>query len=161
IGASTININILKGGVSVFTRDSSVGGNILSEALQREFTVSYDNAERLKFGETIEGVSQEDVASVLMSASEDIVGEISRSFDFFKSTSKMGEEINEIILCGGSALVKDFVPLLTERIGISAKIVEPFKNIQVPDTIDKGYLMKIGPIVAVAAGLALRRIGDR
>ncbi|MCK5286732.1 MAG: type IV pilus assembly protein PilM [Thermodesulfovibrionia bacterium] len=161
IGASTININILKGGVSVFTRDSSIGGNMLSEALQREFTVSYDNAERLKFGETVEGVSQEDVASVLMSASEDIVGEISRSFDFFKSTTKMGEELNEIILCGGCALVKDLVPLLTERIGVSAKMVEPFKNIHVPDAFDKGYLMKIGPVVAVATGLALRRIGDR
>jgi type IV pilus assembly protein PilM len=35
IGASTINMNILKGGVSVFTRDSSVGGNLHTEALQK------------------------------------------------------------------------------------------------------------------------------
>ncbi|MCK5140478.1 MAG: pilus assembly protein PilM, partial [Thermodesulfovibrionia bacterium] len=75
--------------------------------------------------------------------------------------TKMGEELNEIILCGGCALVKDLVPLLTERIGVSAKMVEPFKNIHVPDAFDKGYLMKIGPVVAVATGLALRRIGDR
>jgi type IV pilus assembly protein PilM len=161
IGASMININIMKGGVSVFTRDSSIGGNLLTEALQREFTVSYDNAERLKYGEAVEGVSQEDVASVLMSASEEIIGEISRSFDFFKSTSSQGEDIHEIILTGGSVLVKDFVPLLSERIGVSAKIAEPMKNIRIPESFDKGYVKKISPMMAVAAGLALRRIGDR
>ncbi len=161
IGASTINMNILKGGISVFTRDSSLGGNLLTEALQKEFTISYDNAERLKYGEAVEGVSQEDVASVLVSASEDIIGEISRSFDFFRSTSKQGDEIHEIILSGGCALVKDFVPLLSERVGIGVKIIDPFKNIRIPDSFDKGYLKKVEPIVAIATGLALRRIGDR
>jgi type IV pilus assembly protein PilM len=161
IGASMININILKGGLSVFTRDSSIGGNLLSEALQREFNISYDDAERLKLGEAIEGISQEDVASVLMATSEDIIGEISRSFEFFRSTSKHEGEISEIILSGGGALIKDFVPLLSERVGIDVKIVDPFKNIQIPDSFDRGYLKKIGPIMAVATGLALRRIGDR
>src|SRR4030067_2977171 len=37
VGASTINMNILKGGISVFTRDSAVGSNLHTEALQREF----------------------------------------------------------------------------------------------------------------------------
>ncbi|MBI4698982.1 MAG: type IV pilus assembly protein PilM [Nitrospirae bacterium] len=160
IGAGTINMNILKGGVSVFTRDSSVGGNLISDALQREFAISYENAERLKYGEAVEGISQEDVSASLMSSCEDIVGEISRSFDFFRGTSRQGEDISEIILSGGCSLVKDFVSLLSDRIAVSVKIAEPFRNIQVPDSFDKGYLKKIGPIVAVATGLALRRIGD-
>ena len=145
----------------MFTRDSSVGGNLLTEAIQREFSIPYDDAERLKYGEAVEGVSQEDVASVLMPASEEIVGEISRSFDFFRSTSKQAEDIHEIILSGGCTLVKDFVALISERTGIGTKVVEPFKNIRIPDAFDKGYLKKVGPVVAVAAGLALRRVGDR
>ena len=48
IGASTINITILKGGVSVFTRDSSLGSNLYTEAIQKEFSITYENAERLK-----------------------------------------------------------------------------------------------------------------
>ncbi|MCG2813212.1 MAG: pilus assembly protein PilM, partial [Thermodesulfovibrionales bacterium] len=51
IGASTININILKGGASVFTRDSSLGSNLYTEAIQKEFSITYENAERLKKGE--------------------------------------------------------------------------------------------------------------
>jgi type IV pilus assembly protein PilM len=160
VGASMINMNILKGGISVFTRDSSVGSNLLTEALQKEFTISYDNAEKLKRGETVEGIPQEDVSSVIISTSEEIIAEISRSFDYYKSTTSP-EEINEIIFSGGGALVKDFAPLLSERIGISIKIIEPFNHISVPDTFDRAYLKKIEPIVSVAVGLALRRIGDR
>lgn len=160
IGASTININILKGGVSVFTRDSSVGGNLQTEALQKEFTISYSNAEKLKQGETIEGISQEDVETVLSTAAEDIIAEISRSFDYYRDTTNY-ETIDEIILSGGVALTADFTALLAERIGTEVHILEPFRNIIVPDTFDMEYLEKIGPLVTVAIGLALRRIGDK
>jgi len=36
IGASVMNINILRDGVSIFTRDITVGGNRYTEALQRD-----------------------------------------------------------------------------------------------------------------------------
>lgn len=38
IGASTINMNILKGGISVFTRDSAVGSNLHTEVLRGNST---------------------------------------------------------------------------------------------------------------------------
>lgn len=160
IGASMINMNILKGGVSVFTRDSSIGGNLHTEALQKEFTISYANAEKLKQGETVEGISQEDAMPVLMAASEDIITEISRSFDYFRDTTNY-ENIDEIILCGGGSLAMDFTSLLSERVGINVSVVEPLKNIQVPDTFDMDYIKTIEPLVSVAVGLALRRMGDR
>lgn len=160
IGASTINMNILKDGVSVFTRDSSIGGNVLTEALQKEFTISYDNAEKLKRGEAVEGISQEDVSSVLISTSEEIIAEISRSFDYFRSTTS-NEDVNEVIFSGGGALIKDFAPLLSERLGVGVQLIEPFRNIDIPDKFDKGYLKKIESIVTIAVGLALRRVGDR
>ncbi|MGH7790814.1 MAG: type IV pilus biogenesis protein PilM, partial [Thermodesulfobacteriota bacterium] len=42
IGASVTNINILKNGVSVFTRDITTGGNQFTELIQKEFDVGYD-----------------------------------------------------------------------------------------------------------------------
>ena len=136
IGASMININILKGGVSVFTRDSSIGGNLITEALQREFTISYANAEKLKQEEAVEGVS------------------------YFRDTTNY-ENINEIILSGGVALTKDFAAALSERVGIEVNIADPFKNIEVPGTFDDEYMEKVAPIVSVAVGLAIRRVGDK
>ena len=160
IGASMININILKGGVSVFTRDSAVGGNLQTEALQKEFTISYGNAEKLKQGEMIEGILQEDVEAVLSTAAEDIIAEITRSFDYYRDTSNY-ENIDELILSGGVALTRNFSALLAERTGAEVHIMEPLKNINIPETFDKEYLEKIGPIVTVAIGLALRKVGDK
>lgn len=160
VGASTITLNILKGGLSAFTRDSAVGGNIITEALQREFNVTYDDAERLKFGESVENVSSEEAMSIIYSASEEIFTEISRSIEYFRSTGAQ-EDINEIILSGGCALIKGFDEMLSERINVSVSIVEPFRNIRIPNKMDASYIEHMAPIAAVAVGLALRRQGDR
>jgi type IV pilus assembly protein PilM len=155
IGASTINMNVLNGGVSVFTRDSAVGSNLHTEALQREFNLTYDVAERLKQGQTVENVSPEEAIAVIESASDEIIGEVSRSFEYFP------EDISEVILSGGCSFVRDFPKLLAEKVNIEVKVIEPFKNIRVPKLFDVTYLEEMGPIAAVAAGLALRKPGDR
>jgi type IV pilus assembly protein PilM len=160
IGASTINMNVLKGGISVFTRDSAVGSNLHTEAIQREFNLTYENAERLKRGEPIENVAPEDAFSVIESASEEIIGDVNRSFEFYRST-ELHQDIHEVILSGGCALIKDFPKLFSDKIGIETKDIEPFKNIKVPKRFNLTYIEEIAPIAAVATGLALRRPGDR
>ncbi len=160
IGASTINMSILKGGISVFTRDSSLGSNLHTEALQREFNISYENAERLKRGEAIENVSAGDATAVIESASEEILSEIVRSFDYYRSTT-VHEDISEVIFSGGCALLRDFASMITGRTGIETKVADPFKNVKVPGKFDAAYIQEMAPILAVAVGLALRRHGDR
>src|SRR2546422_2549286 len=59
VGASVMNINIVRGGVPLFTRDVSVGGNQYTDALQKELDLSFEDAERLKHGENIAGVAGE------------------------------------------------------------------------------------------------------
>ena len=41
-GASAININILSGDQSLFTRDISIGGNAYTEAVQKELNLPFD-----------------------------------------------------------------------------------------------------------------------
>src|ERR687893_357113 len=52
VGASTMNINILRGVRSVFTRDVSVGGNQYTSLLQKELGLTYEQAEAVKRGGT-------------------------------------------------------------------------------------------------------------
>ncbi len=160
IGASTINMSILKGGISVFTRDSSLGSNLHTEALQREFNITYDIAEKVKRGEAVEGVSPEEANAVIESASEEILSEIIRSFDYYRSTT-MHEDIAEVILSGGCGLIRNFGSMIAERSGIETKIAEPFRNIRIPRKFDAAYIEEISPMMAVAVGLALRNQGDR
>jgi len=160
IGASTINMNILKGGVSVFTRDSALGSNLHTEALQKEFNLTHENAERLKKGEPIESVSPEEAIPVITAASESIIAEVSRSFEYYRNTAAY-EDISEVKLCGGCVLVRDFLHLFTDKVGVETRVIEPFRNIKIPKKFDTAYTQEMAPIATVATGLALRRPGDR
>ncbi len=50
VGASTININILKSGASQYTRDLPVGGDTITREIMRFFDVDFARAENIKRG---------------------------------------------------------------------------------------------------------------
>jgi type IV pilus assembly protein PilM len=160
IGASTMNMNILKAGISMFTRDSSIGSNIHTDALQKEFNITYEEAERLKRGEALERVRPDEAASLIVNASSEIFSEVSRSLEYFKS-STLHAEVQEVILSGGCALIRDFPNQLSRKIGIPVTVAAPFKNIVIPRKLDATFVEEQSPIAAVAVGLAMRRPGDR
>jgi len=159
IGASTINLNVLKGGQTVFTRDSAMGSNLHTEALQKDMGLDYESAERVKRGEHVEGVNKAEAGQKIQMASEEIAGEIARSLDLYRSTAYM-EEINEVVISGGGALIKGFPEMLAETLAIEVRRAEPFHNIKVPNKL-MGMVEDFGCMGAVAVGLAIRRLGDR
>src|ERR1700690_4316450 len=81
IGASVMNINIVRRSTPLFTRDVSVGGNQYTDALQKELDLSFEDAEKLKMGGTHAGVSEEKRAAILRSASDILILEIQKTFD--------------------------------------------------------------------------------
>lgn len=161
IGASVMNINILRDGISIFTRDITVGGNRYAEALQRDAGLSYEDAEKIKRGERVESADGDQVRGIMTSVTEDIVGEIQRSFDFFRSTTG-SDRVSRILVCGGCAKIPDFTRVLSERTEIPVEIINPFKNVKVdPKHFDAALISDAAPLAAVAVGLAMRRPGDR
>lgn len=161
IGASVMNINILRDGVSIFTRDITVGGNRYTEALQRDAGVSYDDAEKIKRGETVDGADMDQLNGIIATVTEDIVGEIQRSFDFFRSTTG-SDKVSRVLLSGGCAKIAQFTKVLAERLEIPVDIINPFKNIKVdPKYFEAGFISDAAPLAAIAVGLAMRRPSDR
>src|ERR1700720_2080298 len=79
IGASVMNINIVRGGIPLFTRDVSVGGNQFTDALQKELDLSYEDAEKLKKGETLPSVTDEQKQQILRSVSDILTLEIQKT----------------------------------------------------------------------------------
>jgi type IV pilus assembly protein PilM len=160
-GASAININILTGDQSLFTRDVSIGGNAYTEAVQKELNLPFDSAEQMKRGQPIDGVSAEEVTAVLHTMTENVLLEIQKTFDFFKATAS-SDRIDRIVLSGGASRVDGFVAALQERFNTSVEVFDPFKKIAF-DAQRLGITDAEGliPTAAVAVGLALRRVGDR
>ena len=156
-GASMININVIKDGMSIFARDISMGGRQLTERIQREFGVSYERAENIKTGANIEGIDLEKINYIFKMASETYVQEIRRTLDFFLSTM-VNENIEKIYMSGGSSKIPGLVKLLEKQMEIPVEMVNPFNNIKWDDRVfDPEYMAYIAPQMAVAVGLALRR----
>src|SRR6185295_11603413 len=85
IGASLMNINITKGGMPLFIRDVSVGGNQYTDILQKELQLSFQEAEDLKLGKN-GGAEAEMVQPLLESITEMLIMEVQKTFDFFRET---------------------------------------------------------------------------
>jgi type IV pilus assembly protein PilM len=159
-GASATNINILEGDQSVFTRDISTGGNAYTEALQKELNLPFEQADQLKRGLAVDGVTFDDARPVLRAVTENVMLEVQKTFDFFKA-SAASDRITRIVVSGGASRAEAFTEMLTERFQAPVEFFDPFKKV----TFDNGKFhvdtADIGPTAAVAVGLALRRAGDR
>jgi type IV pilus assembly protein PilM len=161
IGSSIMNINILKGTTSLFTRDISVGGSGYSEAIQRELGVSYEEAESIKKGQSHDGQNEAAVSNVLEGVNAEVASEIAKSIDYFKTTSAEGE-LKKILLCGGCAKVAGLARQLGDRMGRLVELANPFNNIDTTAAEFAGEsLSDFAPMAAVGVGLAIRSIGDR
>ncbi|MGC9324654.1 MAG: type IV pilus assembly protein PilM [Desulfomonilia bacterium] len=157
VGATMININVLKDGMSIFARDISMGGRQLTERIQREFGVSFERAENIKIGANIEGIDLDRINYIFKMAAETYVQEIRRTLDFFLSTM-VNENIERIYMSGGSCRVPGLIPLLEKQMDIPVEMVNPFNTIKWDDKVfDPEYMAYIAPQMAVAVGLALRR----
>lgn len=161
VGASIMNINIVKGGSSIFNRDIAVGGNQYTDAVQKELNLSFDQAEALKRGGRVEGVASDNLHPILQAVSENIALEIQKTFDFFKATSSE-DRIDAIFLSGGSAKVHGLRELLAERFEAGVDLLNPFNSITYnPRDFDPDFINEIAPQAAIAVGLAVRKVGDR
>jgi type IV pilus assembly protein PilM len=161
VGASVTNINILRNNITGFTRDIFKGGNQITEEIQRQLHIDYEEAEKIKVGSKVDLSSQPVIQNVLKAASESLAIEIGSSLDFFQSTTTY-EKIAKLYLSGGGSKIKDFDIALQQHIGIPVEVVNPFKKIEYSGkNFDLEYLREIGPLMAVGVGLASRRVGDR
>jgi type IV pilus assembly protein PilM len=160
IGARYTSINVLKHGVSTFTGDLPVGGESFTEALVHALQLSYDQAETLKVTGEPEGKKGADVETLLKPTADYLAAEISRTLSLYRAVADE-EGIHKIYLSGGSAKVPGLSAILGARLGVEVNLIDPFRGFSLARSIDKDYLADSAPALAVGAGLAIRRPGDK
>lgn len=163
VGASISTINIVARGITNFTREVNIGGNVFSEELQKALTVSFEEAEAYKIGAVGHGVGDVvsgDVDSVLGRVSDMVAGEFQRSLDFYLATTT-GSNLSRIFLSGGSAQISSLRRAVAAKSRLDVEVMDPFFNVKVDQSrFDIPYLRAQAPLAVVAFGLALRRPGD-
>lgn len=161
IGASTMNINILHGTRSVSIRDISFGGRQYTTLLQKELSLTFEQAESLKRGERLpDGGESPSIEPMLESVSEILALEIHKTFDFYRTTATVpSATVQKILISGGGSKLRGLHQFLADHFQIPVEPLNPFQRIEADaKRIDPDYLRETGPEMAVAVGLALRGV---
>ena len=162
IGAAISNINIVRSGVSLFTRDVTIGGNAFTEEIQKQLGIAADEAEAYKVGgnQTEDGVVPQDVLKVMDGVSEVMAGEFQRSLDFFLATTA-DANVTRIVLAGGSAKVGSLHRAIERRSRLPLEVADAWKRVEIDATLDRTYLAAHSPEALIGVGLAMRAAGDK
>src|ERR687884_318778 len=130
IGAATMNINILNGTKSVFTRDVSVGGNQYTGLLQKELGLPFEQAESVKRGMPLpEGTEERDIQPILETVSDILALEISKTMDFYRATAEEGDAaVQKILVSGGGSKLTGLIEYLSKRFEIPVEVLDPFRQ---------------------------------
>jgi type IV pilus assembly protein PilM len=162
VGASLSSLNIISQGVSSFTREIATGGNTVTEQIQKQMGIPFEQAEAYKCGgktgdHTPYGIVPQQMMPIIEAATDTIAAEIQRSLDFFVATS--GEnEISTIYLTGGSSNLPMLVQSVQRRTRVPVETWKPTEKFTIESkTVDPVELELRAPQLAVALGLTLRR----
>ncbi len=159
VGASLSSINIVSRGVSAFTRDVANGGNYITEQIQRQLNVSFEQAESYKCASTLDGTASvaPGVTQVIDLVCDSIAGEIQRSLDFFMATS--GEpEMHRIYITGGSSNLPALPVAVERRSRVPVEVIKPLERIAVEGKDVSAELVRTRAAqFCVALGLSMRK----
>jgi len=163
VGAEVTTINIVADGISQFTRDISNGGNMITEEIQKQLQVSYEEAEAYKAGGTIGSheVVPREVDGIVGNVVDSLAGEIQRSLDFFMATSNKGE-VQKIYLTGGTANIAQLRASIERRARVPVELLDPFRRVNYDDRkFNREMLRAQAPQASICLGLALRKQKER
>ncbi len=152
IGATMTTLSVLVDGVTVYTREQLFGGKQLTEEIQRRYGLSFEEAGvAKKQGGLPEDYEQE----VLEPFKEAVVQQVTRSLQFFFSSSQYNE-VDYIVLAGGVAAMPDLTELVQEKLGMPTLAANPFANMSVASKVNAVSLGNDAPAMMIACGLAMR-----
>jgi type IV pilus assembly protein PilM len=153
IGANVMNVNVLRNGQSIYSRDQQVGGNQLTQQIQGMFGLSAEDAESAKRNGGLPDNYENDVLTPFR---ESVVMEIARALQFF-FTSTQYDEVDYIVLAGGCAVLPGMDDAVATRTQVSTMVANPFALMTLSSRIKPRQLQTDAPSLIVACGLAMRR----
>lgn len=153
-------VTVVMDGTVRFTSAFSAGGNIITEALRKNFSVSFEEAEKIK-EEKLYAENKESIAIFFSLASivSVIKDEVSKFYTYWlaknDSDGELGGKISKIIMCGKDAAIVGLREYISQSLKIEVEVADVWSNIfpagsRVPEI---NFLNSLN--FAVAIGLAI------
>jgi type IV pilus assembly protein PilM len=152
IGATMTTLSVLHQGKTIYTREQLFGGKQLTEEIMRRYGLSEEEALRAK----LDGGLPDDYESEVLDPYRDsVVQQVSRSLQFFYSSSQYND-VDYIILAGGTSSIIGLDQLTQEKLGITSMVANPFVNMTLSQKVNASMLNNDAPSLMIACGLAMR-----
>ncbi len=152
IGATMTTLSVLVDGKTVYTREQLFGGKQLTEEIQRRYGLSTEEAGLAK---KQGGLPDDYTLEVLEPFKEAVVQQVTRSLQFFFSSSQYSD-VDQIILAGGVATLEGMASMVEEKLGTQTTVANPFAKMSVASRVNSTVLAGDAPSLMIAVGLALR-----
>ncbi|MCK9189383.1 type IV pilus assembly protein PilM [Acidithiobacillus sp.] len=154
IGSVTTNINVFQEGHPVYSREHNFGLGRLIEEIQRRYSLDANDAQRMeRFG----GLPPEYERDVLNPFARSMAQELFRSLDFFQA-SMPDIPAGSVHLFGIGAKIPQLAEQLRQLVNFPVYVPDPFAGMEMAPQISRRFMDADRSSLAVACGLALRRI---
>lgn len=156
VGAQSTKIVVYKRGGPVFTKEIPIGGTLITEEIQKQMGVSYEEAEDLKTATDGNGNLPEEILQIINTQVDLQVSEIKKNINFYITQGSV-EKVNHCFLTGGSSLLPGMFDKLSLAAGMPIESLDLFSRIK----IDQGKLgyapEQLNAIAPTVIGLAMRK----
>ncbi|MGB1198647.1 MAG: pilus assembly protein PilM [Thalassotalea sp.] len=152
VGATMTLFSVTDSGKHIYSRDQIFGGEQYTRSIVSYYNKPFEEAEMAKVSNDLPPNYTFEVLAPFHTV---LVQQIRRAIQMFL-TSSGKDQVDYLVLSGGTAQVEGLQQLLTDELGIHTVIANPFNDIVISSKLDKAALEKTASQYMVAAGLALR-----
>jgi len=161
-GRTRTGITIALGQVPIFSTTVKIGGNALTEAIIKQYSVSEEEADTIKRQQGIAECENEDLYKTLMNTTKELTDEIRRHYRYWDTRrDEAGNKIagiEQIFLCGGAVGLKGLTEHVSGVLQVPVRVGNVWGNMFDIDA----HIPKVTRVIswqyATASGLLLRDI---
>jgi len=153
IGATMTTLSVSHDFNVIYTREQVFGGKQLTQEIQNRYGLSYEEAGLAK---KQGGLPDDYETEILQPFKESLVQQVSRSLQFFFSSSQHAT-VDHIVLAGGCASLPGIEEMVEDKMGITTSVANPFANMSLASRIKADAIYTDAPSLMIACGLAMRR----
>ena len=156
-GAQSTKIVVFKRRGPIFTKELPVGGGLITEEIQRQMGVSYEEAEDLKMTTDENGNLPQEVLNVMNAQVDQALAEVKKNINFY-ITQGSAEKVNHCFITGGASLAPGLLEKLASLTGLEVNRLDVFSGIKMGSKKDDSDMEHLAAISSVAIGLAMRKV---
>jgi type IV pilus assembly protein PilM len=153
VGANTTSVTVMHDGEAIYEREQPFGGQQLTGDIARTYGIPAEEAELKKRSGDLPANYENEVLRPFIDAA---ATEITRALQFF-FTSTPYTRVDQIMLCGGSAVLAGLPEALMERAQVPTAVMSPFKGMEIASGVRDKQLRLDAPALLTPCGLAMRR----